>query len=228
MGGNAALLSALALGPVVIIILLGLGVGVGGNVSPVSALALVPMLSVILIRGEGVSLLILSVAAEALVPVAVGIRGPLRAVRVSERLAVGKTAELTDSGGHAGRFLPGVLTDLRAYRNRHISGHTFNHDGIDLASVLKPGANDRRAFSNLESVFNAYYELKDSVVTVLCREGVAEEELAVLIGSLYGNGVADVRQGHITAASVAKTVNVVVSVRAVIRLRAALTFTEVN
>ena len=147
---------------------------------------------------------------------------------MSESLSLYERAKLTVGGILAVSLDPRVLTYLGGKYNRHILGNSLYLNGIDLASVLDLGIYNGNALANVESVLSADHNVEHSILALDNHESVAEEGLAVLVGSLYCNGAFNAGNGQSIAASVAKTVGIVVGVVSIICSRSALTSVEME
>ena len=206
----------------------------------ITALTLVPM--TFLIRGPsgavGVSerlylvIGIASVTANAgiggIAALGAGGSGHEGKICMTESLSLYKRAKLTVGGVLTVSLDPGVLTYLCGKDNRHILGYALDLNGIDLTSILDLGFYNGNSLANLESVLNADHNVEHSILALDNYKGVAEEGLAVLIGSLHGNGAFSAGNGQCIAASVAKTVGISVGVVSIICSRSALTSMEME
>ena len=135
-----------------------------------------------------------------------------RTVIVAERLTLGKSTKLTNSGSGTACGYPLVLTDLGGNLESHIAGNVGNLNRIDLGTVLYLGINDRCALANIEYVLNANDKIKGSVLSAICNKSVAEEELAILISCLYGNRIADCGHCNLSVADVTSSACVFINV----------------
>ena len=88
-------------------------------------------------------------------------------ITMTERIALGKSTDLTRCGIYASGIKPLVLTNFRAYGNGNIGGNVINLEGVGFIAVGNSCRNDSSALTDSKGVLYAYHKIEHSVIAVM-------------------------------------------------------------